>query len=522
MAKIPRINQGDRPSTARVDTTAGPDKSMSTLFSGIADVAGAGAMAAVNVEAAERAERNAALVAEQKRLKEAADAKQKIVDAAEAGKINMEIEDAQFSDIADIMRDSAIPLERKVEEFTVRTRKRANELQGRSDINDNVKLAVVKNAEAAMASGLAQMHNRVEADKTKKAKADIAAQFNGVANRAAYLPDASSAAGWAEASAMRLTPMAVQVLGPAEWSEEKRRLDNAIANRYSAYAAKHNPLALLEELKSSKFLLNSLTEDEHKTAVAAAENGYKTLNDTRNMEIASEAFSAGETLANVLGTDEFIETSASELAKLKLERKSLGVGRDANGNKLRPEDAKKQMDNVDKRIKRIKTLQEMNYKQLDFTNIDDVDTLSNVTEEHNKLFTAIKEGSAAENMEGLLKFQDLLEKARDAKKIRKTTYDEMKGSISFAYSQIAEAQAGKHTWMPWLTAERAGVAEIKKQFKGKYAAQPLATQNNIWVEYTRRIQEVSKSKDLTAPLAVKIAQQVISSETQLPIDGAFD
>ena len=470
MAKIPRINQGNRPSSV---TGVAPTPDSAYLAQGLGTLAGVarGALdVAVDVEVQGQREAAARMAAEEKRLSEALDAKQKIVDAAEAGKINLEFEDSLYSEMETLRADTSIPSGKKVEEFTRRSRARADSLLKREDINDSVKFMVVKNAESAMGSGLAKMHSIVQAEMTAKAKADIAEQFNVIVNGAAKKATAGAAERYASESAAKLEGLGVSVLGPA-WEEEKTRLKGAIAERYAAQAATYNPLGLLEELKTSKFLQANLTGDGHKALTTAAENGYKKLNDTRNLEIAQQAFAAGETLANILGTDEFIPAAAARRKSLEAERRNAAVGLDAMGRKLRPEDAKARVKTLDDQIKRVKVLQEMNYKQLDFSAMDDTDTVHNLTEANNLLLEKVTDSkdSGVSLMDEILKQQDALEAAKDAKKITRATYNTMKGALSAMQQGAVNEQAVNDGWFIFVNAEESGVREINKQFEDAYS-----------------------------------------------------
>lgn len=507
MAKIPRINQGDRPSS--VSGTVVP--SAASYMAQGAQILGGLVRTGLEVATAEE-------LAERKRLAEAMAAKQAIVDAAEIGRLDMEFDDEKFKDMAAIEQDASIPWAKKVDVFMERAQERADSIRNRNDLNDSVKLSAVKNANASINSGLAQMHNMVQAGLSRKAKADMTAQFNLAAAGAADQPNAAAVEGYAKGAISKMATVGRLAFG-AEWGVKEQELRNGIASRYAARTAMYDPLRLLEEMKSSKFLRSSLTEAEQTAAESAARNGYAKINDTRNLEIAAQAFAAGETLARVLGTEEFIDAAAARRKSLEDERRWAKMGIDSAGRKMLPEDAKIRVSELDKQIKRVEVLQEMNYKQLDPPSVDDADTKQELMSAHDKLFESITDTSARENIDGLLDLQDKLERARSQKKLTKATYDTMKTSVFNAFNGLREAQEGKYDWWPFQKAERAGNKVLKNHFRSSYANQPLEVQNRVWTEYLRELSLIGNK--VTPAEAVAIANKVISLETGREVPGAF-
>jgi hypothetical protein len=509
MAKIPRIDLGDRPSGIPAPIP------LDTTTSDIIGSVTATSAAAMGVA-------TGAAIREQKRLAEAMEAKQRIVDASDVGQLTTRFESNIYKLEDELHKEFAQNPAAAVDEYM----KRAREILPQNveaAPNDRVKLGATQGNESTISSGVARMHNWVSSRQTQRVKGNTELAMTAAINDAAYMGSADAVGAYRDRIIAKLTPEAEMSYG-AEAGEKMKKLSSAIIKRYSAYAAKHEPQQFLFDARNSDVIKGEggLDGEDHAMMVAHAESAYANLNDTRNLEIASEAFSSGEVLAAGLGTDEFIPAASARMTKLVDESKNLGVGFDANGRKLLPADAAKQKAKVDVQIKRLSKLQAMSYKQLDAKAIDDVDTINILTLEHNKLFDAIKEGSVSDNLEGLLSFQDRIEAARDEKKITKAKYDAFKGSITDAHNGVMGKQEGQWGWTSFLSDERAGTKELNRQFKNTYASFPIEVQSAARVAYLREFKNASKQGKMNAAKAIHIAQQVISRETGKVIPGAFD
>lgn len=156
MAKIPRINQGDRPSATYNPTL---DTSVANIMGSIGDVAGE-ALATVTAEE----------MAERQRLSMALAAKQRIVDESNAGMVELEFEDTSFKTLAALERDYADTPEVIPQKYTEIMREQAAAIRNREDINDTVKLMAVKGAESILSSGLRQAYSISSNLQTKQVK----------------------------------------------------------------------------------------------------------------------------------------------------------------------------------------------------------------------------------------------------------------------------------------------------------------------------------------------------------------
>jgi hypothetical protein len=505
MAKIPRIEQGDRPSATYSPTI---DASVQGMVGSIADVS------ETLLKEATAAER-----AEQQRMAEALAQKQKIVDESNAGRVSMEFEGDHFKTLAELESGYADTPEKIPALYTEIMRERAEAIRLREDINDNVKLSATKSAESTMSSGLRQAYSISSALQTKQVKGNLAGDVNLIANQAAYLPSVGAVETYAAQQLERVRPMMQTVYGK-EASVEEEKLLGDIARRYAANAARNAPLQAGAELKESVFLKRHLSETEHASLVTAADNGYTRLNDTRNMDIAKAAWAAGEKLAASLGTEEFIPAAAERRKALEAEIELARVGRGAEGP-LKPADIKPRVANLEAQLKRVKTLQEMNYKQLDLVAVDDPDELRGLVEGHAALTSKIAKNSVKKNLELLETQLDALESARDRKMITPGTYRTMRDKLNGLKRGAVDEQSTNDGWLMFVDAEESGVRELNQKFKTTHSQVSQAVRDQVWVEYTRLVTAAAKQNNFSDAMAIRIAKQVISRKTGIVVTGAF-
>jgi len=305
-----------------------------------------------------------------------------------------------------------------------------------------------------------------------------------------------------------------------EASVEEEKLLGDIARRYAANAARNAPLQAGAELKESVFLKRHLSETEHASLVTAADNGYTRLNDTRNMDIAKAAWAAGEKLAASLGTEEFIPAAAERRKALEAEIELARVGRGAEGP-LKPADIKPRVANLEAQLKRVKTLQEMNYKQLDLVAVDDPDELRGLVEGHAALTSKIAKNSVKKNLELLETQLDALESARDRKMITPGTYRTMRDKLNGLKRGAVDEQSTNDGWLMFVDAEESGVRELNQKFKTTHSQVSQAVRDQVWVEYTRLVTAAAKQNNFSDAMAIRIAKQVISRKTGIVVTGAF-
>lgn len=512
MAKIPRINQGDRPSAAGAH--GGPDMSAVNIARVLGGVADAALDVATHEELAQRRIQYDAMME-----------KQKIVDASEAGRISTDFDGVAFSIQAQLEQDPKFQAHPELlpEELKKQMREQANALQDENVVpaNPQVRLAVVRSAESTMSSQYQKSFGWVSARQTEIVKSNLVREFNSVVAGAADQPSAVAAEIHIASNLARMKERIANVHGNLSGAEEDRLWKQG-AQAYGEMAAMHRPAEFLAELDVSPFLRESLGDDVVDMR-RKANAGYHKLRETHDMDIVKEAAAAGEVLVGLIGRDEFVPTAAKRMRSLEEQRKNAKIGVDQNGGKLRDGDIGLRMALIDRQIERVKVLQAMSYKQLDSAVTDDPATVGELVVKQNEFTAKTAKTSVKENLRMLEAQTDALTEALNLGRITRGTFNTMHGKLVLMRQGAIDEQKSNDGFWFMMDSEEEGVNAINKLLKETtHSGTPDEVQNNIWVEYTRRITAAKKAGGLTDAQAIKIAQQVVSRESGKRVKGAFD
>jgi hypothetical protein len=167
MAKIPRINQGDRPSGVYSPTL---DASVSNMIGALGDVSGEFLQTATAEEQAGRA----AEKAERVKMAAALDEKQKIVDASNAGIVALEMDERNAQTLAALEAQYPNDPDKIPPAYLEITGKWPQEVIDREDLNDRVKLDAAKRLESTRVSGYKQAQSISSSLKTVQVKGNLA------------------------------------------------------------------------------------------------------------------------------------------------------------------------------------------------------------------------------------------------------------------------------------------------------------------------------------------------------------
>lgn len=505
MAKIPRIEQGDRPSGLA------PAPGINTEAASAVGVLGGISEAAMGVA-------TNSYLREQKRLAEAMDAKQKIVDASDTGRLTTQFERNVFDLEDQLHGEFAENPTAAVDEYMKRSRELSPKVAEMGQ-NDYVKLAVTQGNESTISSGLTRMHGWVSTQQTKRIKGNVAQDINEAANGAAKLGSAETVEAYAGRVVERLSPIIQATFSPAEATKETEKLVSAIAKRYGDSAAKDHPLQFSQELESSSFLKKNLSPDDHAALTTAADKGYMGLKDRGEMDLAKEAFSSGERLAGLVGAPEFVSAAAAKEAALTERKKIIAV--DPN---LKPADRKTQIAQIDQQLKRIDALKSIAYKQADIGAVDDPKELQTLWVHQNGLFGKKAKKSAKENLSLLVDQQTRLIQARDAKTISHGNFKTMFDDVSYAYKKALAQEEGNTThWISYFNDPReVGNTEINKRFDSSSFKNISEDQKTaVRIAYIKRLNSAQSSGEVTEAQAKKFALEALSLETGIEIPGVF-
>lgn len=504
MAKIPRIDLGDRPSGI-------PDPI--ALNTTTADMIGS----ATSTSAAAMNAATTAALRERKRLAEAMEAKQRIVDASDIGQLTTRFESHIYKLEDDLHQEFAQNPAAAVDEYI----KRAREILPQNveaAPNDRVKLGATQGNESAISSGVARMHSWVSQQQTRRIKGNLALDINEAANNAAGLGSAQSVEGYAARITAKLTPMLQATYSPEEAIKEIDKLNSAIANRYGAAAAKNHPLQFSAELTSSSFLKRNLSDTEHAALSTAADKGYMGLKDKLDMDQAKEAFASGEKLAGLVGAEEFVSAAAAKTQALTEQKKFAAID-----PSLKPADRKAKIAQIDRQLTLIESLKSIAYKQADITATDDPKELQTLWTFQDALFGKKAKKSAKSDLSLLVDQQERLITARDSKQISYGNFKTLFDDVSFAYKKAIEGETDNTShWFFWQDAREAGNAEINRRLESSSFKNLSEDQKTaVRISYIRRLNAATNKGTVTKPQATRIALEALSLETGKEIPGVF-
>lgn len=494
--KIPRINQGDRPSA--VVGLGRLDNSMAGVAGALGDVADTALGIATNAELAER-----------KRLAEAMAAKQKIVDTLDAGARTGDFEESARSLSDSLKQQYADNPTEAIEVF----RKEAETLatdQVSSATNDNVRLDLAQATQSRILSMTRELHDWVSAKQTQNAKGNMVKMLNTTANNAASYGSAAALERGIATAGQQLRPLLEMAYGDKAGDEEQKLYGN-MAKRYADAAAQNSPLQLAAELESSSTLKANLSPDDHAALVKAAEKGYMGLKDRRDYNLAKAAFEDNDALAGLVGSPDFVNAAAAKETALVEQRKTLAVD-----PSLKPADRKTQTEAIDAQLERITALKSIAYKQADLTATDDPKVLQDLWQYQDEMFGKKAKKSAKENLTLLLAQQDRLIKARDSKQISYGMFKTMFDDTALAYKAASAEEESNTGFLWWVDAREAGNRVLNSAFKADFKGQSAEKKARVRIEYIKRL---NAAGNVTNEQAEKIALRSLSLETGVAIDG---
>jgi len=494
--KIPRINQGGRPSA--VVGLGRLDNSMAGVAGALGDVADTALGIATNAELAER-----------KRLAEAMAAKQKIVDTLDAGARTSDFEESARSLSDSLKQQYADNPTEVIEVF----RKEAETLatdQVSVATNDNVRLDLAQATQSRIMSMTRELHDWVSAKQTQNAKGNIARTLNKTENRAIEFTSAAALErGMAEA-AQTLRPQLEMAFGDKA-ADEEQKLYTGMAKRYAQMRMRDFPLQVESELENSKALKENLSGTENTALLADTVKAYNGLKDRRDYNLAKAAFEDNDALAGLVGSPDFVNAAAAKETALVEQRKTLAVD-----PSLKPADRKTQMAAIDAQLERITALKSIAYKQADLTATDDPKVLQDLWQYQDEMFGKKAKKSAKENLTLLLAQQDRLIKARDSKQISYGMFKTMFDDTALAYKAASAEEESNTGFLWWVDAREAGNRVLNSAFKTDFKGRSAEEKARVRIEYIRRL---NAAGNVTNEQAEKIALRSLSLETGVAIDG---
>lgn len=505
MAKIPRINQGALPSTARVDM---PSVAAHPLAAGV-DMLGGIAESALEAATVEE-------IRERKKLAEALAAKQAIVDQSDITRLNLEFENQNFKLIADLEGEFADNPEAMPEEYLKRTREMQMRLKDESYTvaNERVRLAAMKNAESTISSGLRAVYSRVSSLQTKKV------QDNLTKNEYALINSARDLSGPEQLSALfsRIDENPeYEALYGAKAEEERRDVKSKAAKAQIESLSERQPITARRMLESGKgFYGKFLKPEDFQSLRGKTERDALNRGDVLMLE---DMVSFGERgnvlldLANAGKADAAVIFSQREA----LEARKRTVIDDVN---LLPADRQRRMDLIDREAKFIDAVEQFQTRNTRTEYVSDDETPPEIWRMREKILGP--EAELDENtLAGILDYRSRLLKATVDKKMSPGRAATLMKEIALAMpAAIKESQANDGWWVfqnPVEAGTRALKAEIEERTAGE--GLPPEVDARATMEYVKaytRAQAESGEMPSKADM-VKMARRAYYLATQRPL-----
>ena len=486
MAKVPRIEQGDRPSGTYSPTI---DASVQAMVGSVADVS------ETLLKEATAAER-----AEQQRMAEALAQKQKIVDESNAGRVSMEFEGDHFKTLAELESGYADTPEKIPALYTEIMRERAEAIRLREDINDNVKLSATKSAESTMSSGLRQAYSISSALQTKQVKGNLAKsriEFTGsaIGQRS---PEA------VQALADKFTAQERGNFVAAFGAEADAQMQKAVSEAYLAWGKNFTHEHPDEYLAADKTLIKGNIPEHYTELDEGARSSLKgmlrrNLNDTfvsavrRGSEVTTAYAEGTLDIPTIL--------SSREAWKAQIDAILLNPG-------LTPEQKKTQTAPITRELEVLKITEDMLRSEMKAEAIPDDELPAEITMERQRIFGRDKKSRPrAKSLDELLEYKKMLTVAHLKKNISPGTYATLVKEADLSMTVTVNKER-KNTWSLFSdTPKQIGNAKLDDLFDVEKPKAPDIERNRATVKFVGMYNAaVAAGKTPTAAEAEKMAE----------------
>ena len=496
MAKIPRINQGDRPSAVSFPTL---DTSVANIVGSIGDVAGE----MLNTVTAEE-------MAERRRLAQALAAKQRIVDESNAGRVSLEFEDTNFKTLAALEADYADTPEVIPQKYTEIMREQAEAIRKREDVNDTVKLMAVKASESTLSSGLRAAYSISSNLQTKQVKGNRIQKDIYLVNSARDLISPQQLQGLF--STIDADPEFDRVYGKNADNERFEVKLRAAKAQLETFSEK-NPLSAKKMLDSGKgFYGKYLKENDFTALKDKTKRDALHLADTRMFETLTgfgergslllKAATAGEANAAVIST---------ERAKVEVERRRIIDDKELS------EDAKKeQFAEIEKHNKFIDAVELWQSRTTHSKYIGDDDVPAEVWVKRNEIF-AKDDPSLSELME----YRKMVLDVANDKRMSPAKATTLMQEIGLATPAAVQGAKDNTGWPFWKNDIQAGTRAAQREIEINTSESPLSpkAESRVYSEYVKLYTDAQKQTGRVPNRAdlIKMAKQAFYLATDTPM-----
>ena len=490
MAQIPRITQGDRPSSV---FTPAVDNSAAGIIGAMGDMTGE------FLETATAEEQN-----ERKRLALALEEKQKIVDSSNAGRVTLEFEDTHFKTLDDLETEYVNNPEAIPEQYTKRMREHANSVLKREDINDAVKLEATKSVESTMSSGLRQAYGLTSKLQTEQVKSNLAKArivFSGAAIGRSSPQDVKNLAD-------KFTAQEMPNFKAAYGNAAEEEMQKSVSEAYYAWAKDFSHLHP-GEYRAFDLQLIKDNIPQHYTELNEGANSSlkgitrRQLNDTyigavRSGVQITKAYAAGQ-----LDVPSILTKRKEWNAKID------AISIDPN---LTAEQRTEQITPITRELGVLRIIEDMMRTELKAEQIPEDELPAEITTERNALFGKDKKGQVrAKSLNDLLEYKKNLVLAVSKKNINPGNYSSLIKEVDLSMEKSVSKER-RNTWA-WFedTPKQIGNARLEERFEEEKPGASVQERNRATLKFIDAFNTaVESGKSPTEVEAKKMAEDAFN------------
>lgn len=508
MAKIPRIDQGNRPSSV---TGVAPIPGAAYAAQGLKVLGGVarGALdVAVGAEVEKQKAEAAAIEAERKRLAEIMAAKQAIVDASDAGRIATKFENDTFNLISGLETEFATNPEAMPEEYLKRSREMAEQLQQPDKViaNDRVRLAAVKDAESTISSGLRAVYSNVSRMQTERVKRNLAGSDYEFTNTAAFASSPEAVAAMAEKFRGQQTVNYRAVYG----KDAEVKLQETISRAYSAWGEEFsdsNPGQFLAG-RENALLKKNISPEKYQALRKSAEASLDGVGKRIQNQIYVDAVRRGSQITALYEAGQLPVETIRATRESWVERKAALVA-DVSVGKMRKEDGDKAIASIDRELRVLDTVDQMRRSETKASLVPPDAIPAELDVMRKKIFKRDKRmAGKAKDLGDLLAYREAIYKFEAKEQINPATAAAMLKEVEMSMEKSAGKERRNTTslWTP-DDAKEIGNDELDSLFERDMPNATDAERNRATIQFIKMYNaRAAAGKEPTEAEAPRLAQ----------------
>lgn len=506
MAKIPRINQGEKPSAVPGDAPP----SLAGIVAPIAGVADLmGDLSGIYSEEERREALKARAILE---------AKAKITNEVEAGRRTGELEESFYSIGEAVMEANHDTPEKAPDEFIRQAREAFDRAMADENLKAPVALALAQRGNARLEAAVHDIHRRATKRQTEKAQGDLSRIESTVIAGARFAGSLEDLDYYIKARETELQRSFDGVYG-TEAAAKMAAMREQMAVSWVTTARERDPWATLTalEAETGPLVENIRDADKRAALMASTRTAAENFGKIGLMHSLQDAVSKGDKLASALVAGS-LDAATISATQRRLDEKERVVKFDP---KLSVPQKRVQLDVIAQERAIADAVETAYLKQRMFDATDDTGTVRDLLRQRSALF---KKGQKSEDLGVLLAYQQQLANAYGDGRLTFGTFNTMQTEVSLQVSKLVERGLGDPTsvWLPWTWRadgpRKAGEAALERRFAADGRNLPDERKAGIRLALIRELtQRVESGIDLSDREAGEIAMTIYAVEAGRPV-----